>query len=234
LDTANAKIANLTTKSHEYDRIHSKLNGKISDSELNNLLNPPPTCPHTDYDAIKQERDELKTENTTLLEKINTELGLDKNSNLEQIINKIKELTKTPDTTELDQLKREKEQLTAQLAEKEQTITNLQQQNKSNGAFSEEVKTEIIKESKELGLFGEKHQVKLTSAKNYQELSRIQNEAFKEKLLEKENSLQKIQSSTEKIKISLVILVVLIVLLAVGGLGYYISQKRVKSTKNNK
>jgi len=98
---------------------------------------------------------------------------LDKNSNLEQIINKIKELTKTPDTTELDQLKREKEQLTAQLAEKEQTITNLQQQNKSNGAFSEEVKTEIIKENKELGLFSEKHQVKLMNIKSYQELSRV-------------------------------------------------------------
>ena len=83
-------------------------------------------------------------------------------------------------------------------------------------------------------MFGEKHQVKLTSAKNYQELSRIQNEAFKEKLLEKENSLQKIQSNTEKIKISLVVLIVLIVLSAVGGLGYYISQKKSKIRENNK
>lgn len=38
LDTANATIATLTTKSNEYDRIHTKLNGKISDSELDTLF----------------------------------------------------------------------------------------------------------------------------------------------------------------------------------------------------
>ncbi len=61
-------LASLLTKSAEYTRIHTKLNGKISDSELQALIDAIPTCPHTDYDTIKSERDNLKTENTQLKE----------------------------------------------------------------------------------------------------------------------------------------------------------------------
>jgi hypothetical protein len=86
--------------------------------------------------------------------------------------------------------------------------------------LSEETKNEI------------KFQTKLSSIKSYQELSRVQNEVFKEKLSEKENSLQKIQSNTEKIKISLIVLVALIALSAVGGIGYYLSKDKKKNLKS--
>jgi len=58
--TAHANYDAIKGESAEYQRIHTKLNGKVSDSELDNLLNQTPSCSHTDYDTIKQERDDLK------------------------------------------------------------------------------------------------------------------------------------------------------------------------------
>jgi len=78
-------------KASEYDRIHTKLNGKVSDSDLDSLLNQTPSCSHIDYDTIKQERDELKQQQTNystekqqaiqdkekeIINKIITDLGL--------------------------------------------------------------------------------------------------------------------------------------------------------------
>jgi len=41
-------------ESAEYQRIHTKLSGKVSDDDLTNLLNSSPSCSHSDYDDIKQ------------------------------------------------------------------------------------------------------------------------------------------------------------------------------------
>jgi hypothetical protein len=57
---------NLQTKSGEYDRIHTKLSGKVSDPELQTLLDSLPNCPHSDYETLKSENQTLKTENTQL------------------------------------------------------------------------------------------------------------------------------------------------------------------------
>ena len=62
----HTNYATLQTKNSEYDRIHAKLSGKVSDSELQTLLDAIPNCSHSDYDILKSERDTLKTENTQL------------------------------------------------------------------------------------------------------------------------------------------------------------------------
>lgn len=56
------------TESQEYQRINTKLSGKVSNSELQALLDSLPNCPHSDYDTLKSERDTLKAENTQLKE----------------------------------------------------------------------------------------------------------------------------------------------------------------------
>jgi hypothetical protein len=78
-------------ESAEYQRIHTKLSGKVSDDDLTNLLNSAPSCSHSDYDTIKQERDDLKQQQTNystekqqaiqdkekeIISKIITDLGL--------------------------------------------------------------------------------------------------------------------------------------------------------------
>lgn len=220
----------LKTNSDHYNRIHTKLGGKVSDTELDTLLNTPPQCSHTGYDTIKSERDTLKTENAelkekekTILEKLITDcnLGIDKSSNLEQIISKIKELTKAPDSsTEITELEQQKSQLETQLKDKETKITELQSKKPT-----EEIKSEIIESSKQLGLFSSEFQQKLSKVNSYQELAQLQQEAFKEKLLEKESSLQRIESNTKQLKIGLVFLVIVLVS---GIIGYFVKKAREK------
>jgi len=218
----------LKTNSDHYNRIHTKLGGKVSDTELDTLLNTPPQCSHTDYDTIKSERDTLKTENAelkdkekTILEKLITDcnLGIDKNSTLDQVITKIKGFSPTSPTensAKITELEQQKSQLETQLAEKEKTITELQSQKPT-----EEIKSEIIESSKQLGLFSSEFQQKLSKVSSYQELSQLQQEAVKEKLLEKESSLQRIESNTKQLKIGLVFLVIVLVS---GIIGYFVKQ----------
>jgi len=208
----------LKTNSDHYNRIHTKLGGKVSDTELDTLLNPPPQCSHTDYDTIKSERDTLKTENAelkdkekTILEKLITDcnLGIDKNSTLDQVITKIKGLSPTSPTensAKITELEQQKSQLETQLAEKEKAITELQSQKPT-----EEIKSEIIESSKQLGLFNQEFQQKLAKVSTYQELAQLQSEAFKEKLSEKEKSLSRIENNTKQLKVGLIFLVIVLV-----------------------
>src|SRR6185295_16351129 len=209
---------NYKTKSDEYDRINTKLSGKVSDSDLDALSNSTPQCSHTDYDTIKSERDALTAEKTETNKKITSELGLAENSTLEQILAKVKDLMKTPDTSDKDTKITE---LQTQITQKDQTIADLQKLKPST-----EIKTELIKNSKELGIFTTAYQQKLEQVSSYQELSQIQQEAFKEKLLEKETALTRIEGNTKQLKVGLGVLIVVMVLLSLGGVGYYLTRKK--------
>lgn len=191
LDTATATIATLQPKADNYDRIHTKLNGKVSDSELDNLLQQIPQCSHTDYDAIKTERDQLKADQeghscdskvqakeSEIITKIITDLGLttererERESILEAVITEIKtKLTPPTDNS--------KDNKITELAAK---VANLQSPNSLHDLpISSEVKAEVIKISQELGLTAQSC-AKLETATSYQELSTLQKEAFQEKL----------------------------------------------------
>ncbi|CAG8644155.1 6339_t:CDS:2, partial [Scutellospora calospora] len=147
-------VIQLKTKADHYDRIHTKLNGKVSDSELDNLLNNSPSCSHTDYDAIKQERDQLKTD------KDNHKCDCDSKA----VITEIKQKINPP---------------TDKISELEQQITKLQTpQSLKEIKVSEAVKKEIVEISKEFGLTSQQ----LASASSYQELATLQSQAFKSKL----------------------------------------------------
>jgi len=89
--TAHANYDTIKGESAEYQRIHTKLNGKVSDDDLTNLLNSGPSCSHSDYGTIKQERDDLKQQHDNystekqqaiqdkekeIINKIITDLGL--------------------------------------------------------------------------------------------------------------------------------------------------------------
>jgi len=89
--TTHADYNTIKGESSEYQRIHTKLSGKVSDGELDNLLNQTPSCSHTDYDTIKKERDDLKQQQANystekqqaiqdkekeIINKIITDLGL--------------------------------------------------------------------------------------------------------------------------------------------------------------
>jgi len=192
-------------ESAEYQRIHTKLSGKVSDDDLTNLLNSSPSCSHSDYDDIKQaladEKEKLtKKEESWELEKqsaqaekekeiinkIITDLGLTTHTHrerereraLEAVITEIKaKITPPTDTTDKDK----------KITELQEQITNLQApKTLKDLPISKGIKEEIIKISQELGLTAQSC-AKLEKATSYQELSSLQKQAFQERL-EKETS----------------------------------------------
>lgn len=190
-------LNSLITKTGEYSRIHNKLSGKVSDSELDNLLNQVPNCSHSDYDTIKQERDTLKTENTQLKEhecdcdskvaakekeiitKIITDLSLstdrERESLLEAVITEIKAKINPPACNKC--LGRD-----SKISELEAELSKLKApKSLKDLPISSEIKQEVIKISQELGLT-KQSQAKLERATSYQELSSLQQEAYQEKL----------------------------------------------------
>ena len=85
----HANYNTIKGESAEYQRIHTKLSGKVSDDDLTNLLNAAPSCSHSDYDDIKQalanEKEKLtKKEESWELEKQQAQAEKEK-----EIINKI-------------------------------------------------------------------------------------------------------------------------------------------------
>jgi hypothetical protein len=156
-------LASLLTKSGEYNRIHTKLSGKISDTDLDKFINH--TCPdcrltkHNDYDTIKAERDQLKTDQdnhdcdcasqvaqkeTEIITKIITDLSLSteigRNDVLEAVIAEIKTKITPPD----------------KISELEAKIANLQApKSLADLPISSEVKAEVVQISQGLGLTSE-------------------------------------------------------------------------------
>jgi len=188
-------------KANEYQRIHTKLSGKVSDDDLTNLLNSAPSCSHSDYDTIKQaladEKEKLtKKEESWELEKkaaqaekekeiinkIITDLGLtterERERTLEAVITEIKaKITPPTDTTDKDK----------KITELQEQITNLQvPKTLKDLPISKGIKEEVIKISQELGLTAQSC-AKLEKATSYQELSSLQKQAFQERL-DKETS----------------------------------------------
>jgi len=201
--TTHADYNTIKGESTEYQRIHTKLNGKVSDNDLDNLLNQTPNCSHTDYDTIKQaladEKEKLtKKEESWELEKqsaqaekekeiinkIITDLGLtterERERALEAVITEIKAKI-TPPACDKCSGKDSK------ISELQEQITNLQApKTLKDLPISKGVKEEIIKISQELGLTAQSC-AKLEKATSYQELSSLQKQAFQERL-EKETS----------------------------------------------
>lgn len=199
--TAHADYNTIKGESAEYQRIHTKLSGKVSDSELDNLLNQTPSCSHTDYDTIKQERDNLKQQQANystekqqaiqdkekeIINKIITDLSLatererERERALEAVITEIKAKL-TPPACDKCPGKDSK------ISELEKQIKNLQTpKTLKDLPISQEVKKEVIKISQELGLTAQSC-AKLERATSYQELSSLQKQAFQERL-EKETS----------------------------------------------
>lgn len=180
LDNANSKISNLQTKADEYDRIHSKLGGRVSDSQLDNLLAPPP-CSHTDYDAIKTERDAALTNLTTITserdaviierDNLTSQLTAKESTIIEKIITDCELGTDTEKTLE-------------------KVIIRIKQLIKDNDTINPTVKSEVVKISKELGL-GNDFQTKISETTTYSNLIDIQKQAFTSKLSESSSEVSK-------------------------------------------
>lgn len=233
LDTANAEIAALNTnitnlnhdkttltiekagltterdnyklKADEYDRIYAKLSGKVSDAELDALLNPsPPPCSHTDYDAIKNERNTLKTETNTLRQnqdEIIAGLELGQNSTLDQILAKIK------------QLSAEVEEPTYSV--KKDLLARIEKLSFS-GDLTAKFKNEV------------------ESATSYRQLSEIQAEHFKKGLEGKNDTLKRFEDNNGKLKAGLVVSILLALSAIVLAVIIYLrKQKQVKKVGLN-
>ncbi|CAG8743270.1 11491_t:CDS:2, partial [Cetraspora pellucida] len=159
-------VPELKTKADDYDRIHTKLSGKVSDDDLGNLLNGAPRCSHSDYDAIKQERDQLKTDKDNHKCDCEAQVKAKETEILTKIITDCK---MKPPTDAKDN----------KIAELEAQVNKLQTpQSLKELKVSEAVKKEIVEISKEFGLTSRQ----LASASSYQELAILQSQAFKNKL----------------------------------------------------
>ena len=184
----------------DYSTIKTQLGQYKSKWDSHNCSGNSP-CSHTDYDTIKKERDELKSELAKLTEKLITDcqLGLNKNSSLEQIITKIKENSSL--SLSLSDLKKEKENLQSQIVQKDQTITDLQ---KPNTQTITEIKEKIREKAQKIGINTQSLEKSLTDAHSYQQLVELEQKLFSEKLTEKEKSLQVVNQNNSNLKWGLI------------------------------
>src|SRR5947209_2903200 len=61
LPTLIVELVRLENQRKEYNRIYIKLSGKVSNADLDTLVNHNcPTCPHADYNTIKAEKNRYK------------------------------------------------------------------------------------------------------------------------------------------------------------------------------
>ncbi|CAG8461057.1 16961_t:CDS:10 [Gigaspora margarita] len=138
-----------------------------------------------DYKKIKQERDQLKTElnqkQNQIITKIISELKLSLNNetNLESVLDKIKELivNKTPDTSQETEIS-----LRQQLAEKDREIKELRKQNKENYIPPETIKQRARQTFKELGIENSVYQEKLSQITSLLELESFYQEVIKKEI----------------------------------------------------
>lgn len=191
----HTNYATLQTESQEYQRIHSKLSGNVSDADLTSLLNAVPNCSHGDYDAIKTALAEEKEKATKqheacelekaqvqaqkeqeIVNKIITDLELatekDKEDMLEAVITEIKSKINPPTFTPT-QLSTELDKLTD--AEKQSIISETKP--------SSEIVEQMITFAKGLGI----NENELVEARSYKQLIEAQNKLTKTKLSELSN-----------------------------------------------
>src|SRR5207253_5645889 len=127
-----------------------------------------------DYPEIKQERDQLKTKlnqkENQIITKIISELklGLNNETSLEQVLDKIKELivNKTPDASQETALAN----LRQQIAEKDKEIKELKNEKKENYVPQEIIKKGTENLFKELNINDPFHHKKLTQISSPREL----------------------------------------------------------------
>jgi len=107
------KLKNYKQKAADYDRIHAKLSGRVSNSDLDNLLNSSGAGLQSQLDQAKQEVKNIKLERDNLQEKLSeagskllksivTELQLQlktEDITKEKVVEKIKELINKPSST---------------------------------------------------------------------------------------------------------------------------------------
>lgn len=99
--------------------------------------------------------------------------------------------------------------------------------------ISEEIKQEVINISQDLGLSKE-YQTKLKQTTSFQQLLEVQTQSFKEKLLEKENSLNRIEKNTKQLKVGLSILIILVIMLVTAMVSYYIKNQSAETKRLKK
>lgn len=168
------------TESQEYQRIHTKLSGQVSDNELQALLDAIPNCSHSDYDTLKSEIQTLRTENTQLkehkcdcdskvaqkereiIDKIITDLSLsterERESLLEAVISEIKtKITPPQDITSLQTQLKNKETEIAELKKGNQSYLDLeklveqkQAENQALTTAKTELESQLNEKQKEL------------------------------------------------------------------------------------
>ena len=209
-DILQTQTTNLTQEKNnlqtERDRLKEQLGGK------------------SDYDKIKAD----------ITKQIinDSELDLSKESNLEQLIAKIKELTKNPrpDNRErererertISDLKKEKEQLQTQLTNKDKIIADLK---KPNTETMTELKQKLQANWKQLGIASSESEKSLSEVQTYQQLVDLEQKTLADKWQEDKISLQKANQANGKLKIGLIGALVSIIIL-LGGLGYMVLRKK--------
>jgi hypothetical protein len=189
-DTVNAEKTALQAKADNYDRIHAKLSGRVSDAELDNLLTPPP-CSHADYDNIKNERDtalaSLVTAQTDL-----TRITGERDIAITEKDTAISDLS-TKELSIVEKIITECELGTDTEKTLDKVIIRIKELIKDSDIINPTIKDEVIKISKELKL-ADNFQQELSNATTYSSLINIQKQAFSSKLSKNESEISKYQN----------------------------------------
>jgi hypothetical protein len=193
LDTVNAEKAALQVKADEYDRIHAKLSGQVSDNELDNLLTPPPPpfCSHVDYDNIKNERDTARANLTTAQTNLAT-ITSERDTAITEKNNALSELS-TKELTIIEKIITDCELGVNTEKTLDKVIARIKELIKDNDTINPTVKNEVITMSKELEL-GSDFETKLSQITTYSSLIDIQKQAFSSKLSESKSEISKYQT----------------------------------------
>jgi hypothetical protein len=193
LDTVNAEKAALQVKADEYDRIHAKLSGQVSDNELDNLLTPPPPpfCSHVDYDNIKNERDTARANLTTAQTNLAT-ITSERDTAITEKNNALSELS-TKELSIIEKIITDCELGNNTEKTLDKVIARIKELIKDNDTINPTVKNEVIAMSKKLGL-SSVFQTKISENTTYSSLIDIQKQAFSSKLSESKSEISKYQT----------------------------------------
>jgi hypothetical protein len=124
--TSGRNLNELVEEISRYQKLNNELHG------IKNKLDS-----QKDYDEIKTRNEKLESQKTEII----SELGLPKNSNSQQILDKIKELMGRPSISECKTIKTERDELKTEVETKKRKIAELEN-NKGNNVITKEALTE--------------------------------------------------------------------------------------------
>ncbi|RHZ35184.1 hypothetical protein [endosymbiont GvMRE of Glomus versiforme] len=170
-------------ESDEFRRISAKLSGKISDSELQDLLDKIPSCSHIDYETIKQALADEREKLTKQKEHYNKEKQEVEMRIINKIITDLELSTERERENALELVIQEiRNKITPPTDDKDKVIHDLQEQMNNSKKPSTRIVNKVIESGKNINISNSEFIKKVNEACDYDELVQVYNSEVENRL----------------------------------------------------